>query len=922
MRPAAVAVLALSIAACHAKPPKAAAPVEEPPAPGPGDDLPEAGRDLDALSPAWGIQAAGGMRVMIVPDQEINQIELGLRIQAGSMDDPPGKEGLAHLVEHLMFYLRRDPRGPTLDERLRAVTSSYNATTDLDGTHYVAHVAPADADVVAALFAEVASEATCAHLDRKALEHERAIVLGERRLRVGRASQIIGDALREVAYPAHHPYRTSGIGSAASLDAITWDDVCTFLAAHYTPASAFPVLSGPIERPRAFALSKAFDAITAPTIATPPKVAAATPAGQRVVVRAPIDEDRLYLVWPLPSRYDEHGLAAAAITARFGGARAIASRDGKIGDVELARTGGARAPILVVAIDLDGDSPAQVIAAVKDVIGHLWDKVTDDDAFMLRLATLHALYAGLVDIDGRTSTWADYLQFDTTLGMITTDLENARQLSRDTLPALSKELLDLGRAGQVQVTATDDDAALDDHTRISDLWTEPRTVTPLATALPPAPAPRSNVRTMVLPNGLTVVLAPDRFVPLMRARLVIPAGRLDDGAAPGTAVLAAITLDTPEKGPGRYGNAGQFVQSGLMDLSIGVGATATTFEVSSLTILQDFAVWGLAHFVTRSHTDRDRLTRLRKRFVESLEGDRRDDELQRAAMAAVYGEHPITSMPEPTKASLTAITAAALERFRTANYRPTGAVLVLTGDFSWSLMEEHLKVAFADWHGDARAPVPPAQPPTRATWIGYEDDDDDVTIFARLPVALATPRAEALARVAAAVLDERVGAVRARLGAAYAMEARLSPELIAPAIAISGAVDGDRAEPGLALVAGAIAAVRKGALTDDEILRARVRVVRELQAEITGDSFAADTVAFAQRGLPIDHDVEVAKEVLALPATRLGPELATVFGGAQMTVLSGRAPSVAAGFHAFGAVADPMIRRDATPAAADAPASK
>jgi zinc protease len=129
-----------------------------------------------------------------------------LRIQAGSMDDPPGKEGLAHLVEHLMFYLRRDPRGPTLDERLRAVTSSYNATTDLDGTYYVAHVAPADADAVAAMFAEIASEATCAHLDRKALEHERAIVRGERRLRVGRASQVVGDALREVAYPAHHPF--------------------------------------------------------------------------------------------------------------------------------------------------------------------------------------------------------------------------------------------------------------------------------------------------------------------------------------------------------------------------------------------------------------------------------------------------------------------------------------------------------------------------------------------------------------------------------------------------------------------------------------------------------------------------------------------------------------------------------------------
>jgi zinc protease len=45
-----------------------------------------------------------------MPDTTTQMVEVDVRYDVGSREDPPGKAGLAHLVEHLMFQQR--PDGP------------------------------------------------------------------------------------------------------------------------------------------------------------------------------------------------------------------------------------------------------------------------------------------------------------------------------------------------------------------------------------------------------------------------------------------------------------------------------------------------------------------------------------------------------------------------------------------------------------------------------------------------------------------------------------------------------------------------------------------------------------------------------------------------------------------------------------------
>src|SRR5687768_16269309 len=78
-----------------------------------------------------------GMQVIVLPDATTDLVEVDVRYEVGSNEDPPGKEGLAHLVEHLMFQQRAAGEDqPPIRAALRRASLYTNAFTIWDSTHY------------------------------------------------------------------------------------------------------------------------------------------------------------------------------------------------------------------------------------------------------------------------------------------------------------------------------------------------------------------------------------------------------------------------------------------------------------------------------------------------------------------------------------------------------------------------------------------------------------------------------------------------------------------------------------------------------------------------------------------------------------------------------------------------------------------
>src|SRR5687767_7793651 len=69
-----------------------------------------------------------GMRIIVLPDPTTDLVEVDVRYEVGSNEDPEGKAGLAHFVEHLMFQLR--PAGsdkPPIFDAVRQFALFFNA---------------------------------------------------------------------------------------------------------------------------------------------------------------------------------------------------------------------------------------------------------------------------------------------------------------------------------------------------------------------------------------------------------------------------------------------------------------------------------------------------------------------------------------------------------------------------------------------------------------------------------------------------------------------------------------------------------------------------------------------------------------------------------------------------------------------------
>lgn len=198
---------------------------------------------------------ANGLEVILVENHRTPFVAIHLRYHAGSKDDPAGREGLAHLYEHMTFggsrHIARDDVLPSL-ERLGA--RSYNGTTSRDQTDYYETV-PSGA-LEAALWLEADRMRTAADVfDDKLLAREKDVIQSERKLTVESAT--LGNVpaiVAEAFYPAGHPYRHLPMGTTDTVNATTLDELRAFHDRHYGSDNATLALVGDIDPARAKSL--------------------------------------------------------------------------------------------------------------------------------------------------------------------------------------------------------------------------------------------------------------------------------------------------------------------------------------------------------------------------------------------------------------------------------------------------------------------------------------------------------------------------------------------------------------------------------------------------------------------------------------------------------------------------------------------
>ncbi len=193
-----------------------------------------------------------GLDVIVHEDRRCPIVAVNLWYHVGSRNESPGRTGLAHLFEHLMFEgsLHHDANYFT---PLQEAGAAVNGSTSCDRTNYW-EVVPANALDLALWLESDRMGHLLPVLTAEKFDNQREVVLNERRQQYeNRPYGMALMALMAALFPPEHPYHWTTIGEVADLRAATLEDARAFFRAWYHPGNASLTVAGDVETGAAMA---------------------------------------------------------------------------------------------------------------------------------------------------------------------------------------------------------------------------------------------------------------------------------------------------------------------------------------------------------------------------------------------------------------------------------------------------------------------------------------------------------------------------------------------------------------------------------------------------------------------------------------------------------------------------------------------
>jgi zinc protease len=243
-----------------------------------------------------------GLTVIVHEDHSVPIATVNTWYHVGSSRERPGRTGLAHFFEHLMFEGSKHVPEGVFDRTLESVGGSNNASTDEDRTNYFDDI-PASA-LELTLFLE--SDRMAHLLDTltpERVDGQRDVVKNERRESYESPPYGMADLFLAAAlYPPDHPYHWPVIGSMEDLSAATREDMADFFKRYYAPGNASLVVAGDVDTKKVRELvTKWYGNIPPGPPVAPMGTRPVTLTGEkRLVYEDKVQLPRLYLRWPTP----------------------------------------------------------------------------------------------------------------------------------------------------------------------------------------------------------------------------------------------------------------------------------------------------------------------------------------------------------------------------------------------------------------------------------------------------------------------------------------------------------------------------------------------------------------------------------------------------------------------------------------------
>jgi len=263
-----------------------------------------------------------GLELLLAPDSNTPIASVHSWFQVGSSWESPGRTGMAHLFEHLMFKATKNHPEGEFDREMEGRGCQTNAATWVDWTCYHATF-PATGDNLDRVLHYESDRLQFLDLNARELDSEREVVCNERRYRVDDDPD---GKLYEALYAGAlrgHPYGWPTIGWMDDIKAISLADCEKFYRTHYAPNTVTLIIAGAIDESDVLnRVAQYYDGISAQSVPAEPvaSIGKTADAIQRQEISLPIANERLLMGFYTPEMtHPDFAALELAVEILFGG---------------------------------------------------------------------------------------------------------------------------------------------------------------------------------------------------------------------------------------------------------------------------------------------------------------------------------------------------------------------------------------------------------------------------------------------------------------------------------------------------------------------------------------------------------------------------------------------------------------------------
>jgi len=189
-----------------------------------------------------------GLEVLVREEPAQKVVELQVWVGVGSRDEPKGKEGIAHLFEHMLFKGTKTRGVGEIASTVEAAGGDINAYTSMEHTVYHITIANEYAVTAMEVLADAIQHST---FDAEELEREKLVVIEEIHRGKDNPSRLFSQELFKTAFNVH-PYGRTVIGTPESVSSVKRRDMVNFHQAWYAPGNMKLLVVGGVSAPEIF----------------------------------------------------------------------------------------------------------------------------------------------------------------------------------------------------------------------------------------------------------------------------------------------------------------------------------------------------------------------------------------------------------------------------------------------------------------------------------------------------------------------------------------------------------------------------------------------------------------------------------------------------------------------------------------------